>query len=132
MTSVHADVVQVLIEAGADIHMDDDRPIKHAASGGHTSVVQVLIDDGADICTDNHYPIRCAHKNGHTDTVNLLIDVAMYNNIRYGVHEGTLYIFNDPELNNCDYYIPVYSYGDPNHEYILRTIDSFKSKKSAR
>ena len=50
----HVEVVQLLIDCGADIHIADTRhgmtPLHHAARGGHREVVQLLVlDHSADI-----------------------------------------------------------------------------------
>ena len=74
----HADVVEVLIDAGADIETKDvDRrsPLHLASVSGELTTMTKLVDAGADVrATDadgNTCLIIAAH-NGHTDTVRYL------------------------------------------------------------
>ena len=41
------DVVQLLLQHGADVHAADDGPLQWASANGHTAVVQLLIQHGA-------------------------------------------------------------------------------------
>ena len=42
----HAEIVQELIDGGADVHADDDAAVRAAARGGHAEVLRALL--GAD------------------------------------------------------------------------------------
>ena len=68
----HADVVALLLDAGADVHADDDDALRWAASNGHAGVVALLLDAGADVHADNNCALRWAARYGHTDVVALL------------------------------------------------------------
>ena len=77
--TVHADVVEVLIDAGADIEAKDDvgySPIRWACIHGYIAVVKVLLKAGAKVChADNEGDYTCldlAANNGRTETVRYL------------------------------------------------------------
>ena len=77
----HADVVQVLIDAGADIEAKDDEghsPLHLASISGELTTVKVLVKAGADVrATDacgNTCLILAAH-HGHTETVRYLVSL---------------------------------------------------------
>ena len=75
----HADVVKLLIDAGADLNkgdMHNNTPLHLAAARGHADVVKLLIDAGADLSKRNmrnKTPLQKAKK-GHAEVVKLLID----------------------------------------------------------
>ena len=72
--------MQLLIEAGADVHKADTNgftSLIFAALGGHQQAVQLLIEAGADVDkadTNGSTPVRFAIYGGHHQTVQLLID----------------------------------------------------------
>jgi len=66
--------VKYLLDAGADVHADDDYALRWASGKGHADVVKLLLDAGADVHAGNDYALRWASKNGHTDIVKLLLD----------------------------------------------------------
>lgn len=51
----HLEIVKVLLDCGADIHVHRDYPVRMAAAHGHLSTVQYLVEKGADAkaCCDN-------------------------------------------------------------------------------
>jgi hypothetical protein len=72
-------VVQMLLDAGADVDLSGIRRALHVASSrGHEQVVQVLIGPGTDVETGGKDLYRgallAASKRGHEKVVNLLID----------------------------------------------------------
>ena len=75
----HADVVKVLIDAGADIELKGARrcsPLHFACCSGKLEVVKMLVRAGADVSvTDNkgHTCLTIAADNGHTETVRSLL-----------------------------------------------------------
>ena len=74
----HADVVQVLINAGADIEAKDRMgrsPLHWACEGGRLAIVKMLVEAGAKMCATDDEGNTCftiAEKNGHTETVRYL------------------------------------------------------------
>ena len=86
-----ADVVELLIDAGADIevkHNNGRSPILVASDFGDLQVVEVLVKAGADVCVTENFGDTCltlAAANGHTETVRTLlcmpeVDVNQSNN----------------------------------------------------
>jgi hypothetical protein len=69
----HAAAVQLLIQHGADVHANDDSALREASDSGHTAVVQLLIQHGADVHADEDAAMQAAAENGHVDVVQLLI-----------------------------------------------------------
>ena len=75
----HADVVEVLIDAGADIEVKDYQgrsPLLVASKQGSLRVVEVLLKAGADVCVTDILGETClihAAVYGHTDTVRTLL-----------------------------------------------------------
>lgn len=50
----HEDIVKLLIEAGADLELQNESghtPLMEAASGGHVGVAKILLENGAGINT---------------------------------------------------------------------------------
>lgn len=76
----HMDIVRLLLDNGADIHVQDkfdETPLHSAAEQGHTDIVRLLLDNGADIhaqTESGQTPLHGAAKEGHIDTVQLLLD----------------------------------------------------------
>ena len=75
----HADVVQVLIDAGADFEVKDEEgssPLLWACYSGQVAVVKMLVGAGADVCVTNNQGDTClmlAARNGHIETVRTLL-----------------------------------------------------------
>ena len=76
----HNDVVQLLLDRGADPNMADQdgfTPLFFAVQDGFIDVVQTLLDRGAEpnmVNHDGHTPIEWAATDGHEDVVRLLLD----------------------------------------------------------
>ena len=76
----HAEVVQALIEAGADVNKattNNKTPLWIAAETGHAEVVQALIEAEADVNKAHAYgttPLFIAAQNGHVEVVQALIE----------------------------------------------------------
>jgi len=45
----HTEMVKVLIDAGADVHVENDLALRYASENGHTEIVKLLLDAGASI-----------------------------------------------------------------------------------
>ena len=75
----HADVAQVLIDAGADIYAEDNEgysPLHYACIDGLIDIVKMLVEAGAGVrATDNEGQtcLMLAVYNGHTETVRYLV-----------------------------------------------------------
>ena len=75
----HPDVVEVLIDAGADVEVKDTAgrsPLLLACRSGALAVVRVLVKAGAGVCVADNEGNTClalASANGHTETVRTLL-----------------------------------------------------------
>jgi ankyrin repeat protein len=70
----HTEIVKLLLDAGADVHARDDYALRWASDNGHTEVVKLLLDAGADVHAYDDYALRAASDKGHTEVVKLLLD----------------------------------------------------------
>lgn len=68
----HLDVVRVLLDAGADIDAQDGSILAGAARKGQLAVVNFLLSKGADPTLDEQEALTRAAENGHTDVVEIL------------------------------------------------------------
>jgi ankyrin repeat protein len=67
------DVVKVLLDAGADVRANNDIVIKTAAWRCCTKLVQILLDAGADVHADNDAPLKLAVKRGSVEDVSIVL-----------------------------------------------------------
>lgn len=63
-------VVEVLLEAGARVDIDDNAPLRWACLNGHEKVVKTLLKAGAD--PENFYARDWAKKRGQKKIIKLL------------------------------------------------------------
>jgi len=66
--------VKFLLNHGANVHVNNEQPLRWTSTGGYTEIVKLLLDHGADVHANNDYSLRWASIHGHTDVVKLLID----------------------------------------------------------
>lgn len=57
-------IVQLLLSAGADVHIENDNCLQSACLNGHAEIVRTLIDAGADVHANNNAALRYAASNG--------------------------------------------------------------------
>jgi len=67
--------VKKALEMGANVHTLDDSPLRLASENGHTNVVEILLKNHADIHANNDWPLRwaSASADNHLDVVKLLL-----------------------------------------------------------
>ena len=70
----HPQAVELLLDAGADLHHDDDEALRYASQNGHTDVVALLLQRGADVHARNDCSLWWASGAGRADVVALLIE----------------------------------------------------------
>jgi len=70
----YTEIVRLLLEAGANIHIGDDFAIRAASAFGHTEVVQLLLRAGANIHARDDAAIREAVEFNHTKIVKILLE----------------------------------------------------------
>ena len=91
------DLVQVLIEHGADLAAQDDTgstPLHLASSKGIAETVRLLIENGADASARNgshESPLHLASSSGSTETVQLLLKHSVDINALDGNHRMPLH-----------------------------------------
>lgn len=81
----YKDIVEFLIDVGADIHHDIDGPLQVSSQNGHLEIVELLLNKGADIHADVDSPLILASMNGHLKVVELLLDRGA-SNIQYALN----------------------------------------------
>ena len=69
----HDEVVRRLLQAGADIHMSDESPLRCAVENGHDKVVQTLLVHGADVRVYEGAMLCLAADCGHAGVVATLL-----------------------------------------------------------
>ena len=84
----HIEVVKLLIECRANVHANNDHVIKLASHIGNFDLAILLINNGGDIHNDNDCAIRIASYCGHVKVVKLLIEYGA--NIHAGRYVGTI------------------------------------------
>ncbi len=70
----YIDIVKLLVEKGADIHINRDSPLTWASLYGHFEVVVYLIENEADINANNGESLIVACKNGYIEIVQYLVE----------------------------------------------------------
>jgi len=68
------EVAKYLILNGADVHTNNDWPLRLAFYYNHYELAKYLILNGANVHTYNNWPLRLACFNGHYEIAKLLID----------------------------------------------------------
>ena len=69
----HLAVVEVLLAAGANVHGRDDEALWDASASGHVAVVEVLLAHGADVHAANDAALADASVYGHLAVVEVLL-----------------------------------------------------------
>ncbi len=70
----HLNIVQYLIENGADVQAQENEPLMFASINGHLDVVQFLIKKGAKVTDQNNEALVCAVENEHLDVIKCLLE----------------------------------------------------------
>jgi len=65
-------IIQELIEAGANVHADNDHALRWASEYGHSEIVKILLSAGADVHANDDMALQWASENGHSEVVKIL------------------------------------------------------------
>jgi ankyrin repeat protein len=65
-------IVKLLLEYGANVHVYNDCPLRLASRFGYDKVVKLLLEYGADIHANNNEALRRASERGHNKVIELL------------------------------------------------------------
>ena len=68
------DTVEILLAAGANVHVYNDDALRLAAARGHADVVKVLLEAGADPYVWDNYVFDYAGRLGYVEVVAVLED----------------------------------------------------------
>ena len=68
----HLSVVEFLVKAGANVHANNNEALRWASEYGHLPVVEFLVKAGANVA-DNDYALRWASEYGHLPVVEVLV-----------------------------------------------------------
>ncbi len=71
----HPDIVELLIEAGADVQANNNRALEQACAYGYMPTVKMLIHHGANFRFNNDSALRQAARYGKFDVVKYLVDL---------------------------------------------------------
>lgn len=66
-------ISKMLLQAGANVHAEDDYALKFASKNGHYKVVQLLLEAGANVHAEDDYALIRAVVYGHYKVVQLLL-----------------------------------------------------------
>jgi len=69
----HAEVVRLLLDAGANVHAYNDWALQWASQNGRTEVVKLLLDAGANVHANSDWALRWASLHGYIEVVKLLL-----------------------------------------------------------
>jgi ankyrin repeat protein len=92
----HVEIVEVLLDAGANISYYHCEALRWASAHGNIQTVRLLVDRGADLSINDCQSLHWAAQDGHLDVVEFLLkrgaDVSSKDNeaIYLGVKEGQL------------------------------------------
>jgi hypothetical protein len=70
----HLEIVKSLIEAGADVHVLDDMPLRRAAASGYIEIIKYLIENGANIHAQDDEALKWLVGGGPLDAIEYLVD----------------------------------------------------------
>ena len=68
-----SEIVEMLLEAGANVHTSDDEPLRSAAENGDKEVVKVLLEAGADVHANDDDAFRWAVSRGNIEIARILL-----------------------------------------------------------
>jgi ankyrin repeat protein len=92
----YLEMVDFLLQKGANIHANNDFALRWSAANGKLSVVTHLLDHGANIHANDDEALRRSANNGHLEVVQYLIEHGAYIHamsdeaVRYGAWNGHL------------------------------------------
>jgi ankyrin repeat protein len=68
------EIVRLLLENGADVHVENDDALRLASQEGHLEMVRLLLEKGVNVNAKYGHALRAASAAGHLEIVKLLIE----------------------------------------------------------
>jgi len=136
--AINLKVIKRLIKEGANPQVNDDYPLRWAATYGYIKIVKFL-SSLFNSKLSNNEALRCAAINGHIDIVKLLIPVSKDNNtvaLRYAAEKGYTEIVkllipvSDPKANNSEALQAASIYGNTEIVKLLIPVSDPKANKN--
>lgn len=92
----YAEIATILLQNGADVHTDDDLPLRSSVSGNHFEVAIVLLKAGANVNTHDDVSLRTSIVRGNLALVAKLLE--------YGAKSQNRNVFR-----SLDFWVPTYT-----------------------
>lgn len=70
----NVDDVEYLVRHGANVHADKDAALRLSCERGFTDIVYILLESGADVHSNWDEPLRMASRHGHEEIVGVLLE----------------------------------------------------------
>lgn len=64
--------LKLIIETGADLHDENDKPLSFASENGYYEEVVILLEHGANFRANDNEALQLAIKNNHQRVINIL------------------------------------------------------------
>jgi len=108
--------IKKLVDAGADVNFERGLAIRNASAYGRTDIVEYLIQCGADLHTGDYGAFRIAIQNGHLETLKMILNYLPPSHSQLPGHYFVRRDFPEVGRMLTDYgYTPKYERTSPGH-----------------
>jgi ankyrin repeat protein len=126
------ELLQLLVDAGADASADESAALFAASNGDHPAAVELLLEEGADIAARGNIAVRTAAREGYSEVIAILVAASsVHPGVRYYNDGGTVYILHAGEGESNVPGYSIFCTGKVNYEFINRFLENTARKKSA-
>ena len=70
----HTEIVKLIVEAGVNIHTDNEYALRVTAGNGNVDIVKLLLENGAEVHANDDYSLNIAAEKGYAEVVKLLLE----------------------------------------------------------